>query len=601
MPHRNYRAYTLYTPLRTLRFVGCAPARGAKGVLMTIGLTLCLSGLREPLAAQETTASQKEEQTAQTTIPHVSFSDAELRTVVLALQQSFGLDVVLEPAKDHPYGLVNVNLSNKTIDFVIRRVARSAGAEVTIEDGVYYIHPKGAPPEMKEMRSEAPPVAIPALEASKIRTKTERVHLQNTSASEVKMILSGLYNDTQLTVMRDAILYGQMNPATQKPFSGPTQPTTLFPTGTNPPNGTTGSAGSPLPPIVPTGGTGSGQSANRATGLFQEEGQNAGLGGNFGGLGGGIGGRGGGGGLGGQQGGQRGQQGGAASSLLPDGIDNIIAYDIDNSLIIRYTDDAALRELKEIIRLLDIAPKQLMIKAEFVQVQQDDVRSFGIDWQISRGSLTSTTGQQATGNFQVNFATGNLVAALRASISEGRGRIVNSPMATTTNNVPVTISIGTNIPVITNSVAFGNNGQGITVPNITTVQVASGLSVFPRINGDNTITMFVVPFVQDILSEVANPAGGTIPITTFQSVPVVRRIGNNETLVIGGLIKKNDRTSTSKVPILGDLPLIGSLFRVRSTTISDSELLVFITPTILPDPAGQSADSPTGASVTPRP
>src|SRR5437764_63789 len=76
--------------------------------------------------------------------------------------------------------------------------------------------------------------------------------------------------------------------------------------------------------------------------------------------------------------------------------------------------------------------------------------------------------------------------------------------------------------------------------------------------------MFVAPFIQDIISEIANPAGGTIPIISTQFVPVVRRIGNNETMVIGGLIKKNDRSSVKKVPLLADLPLIGSLFRSTS-------------------------------------
>jgi len=277
----------------------------------------------------------------------------------------------------------------------------------------------------------------------------------------------------------------------------------------------------------------------------------------------------------------------------------VTAYDVDNTLIVRYDTDDALRELKEIVRLLDIAPKQISIKAEFIQVQQDDLRSFGIDFSVSRGALTATSGQSASGEVIVNYATGNLVAALRTSLVEGRGRIVNSPLATTTNNVPVSLTIGTNVPVITNSVAFGNNGQGITVPNITTIQVSSGLIAIPRINGDNSISMFVVPFVQDILSEVANPSGGTIPITTFQFVPVVRRIGNGETMVIGGLVKKNDRSSTKKVPLFGDLPLIGSLFRSTSTTVSDSELLVFVTPTILPDPVSQAAPGGTGANPRP--
>jgi general secretion pathway protein D len=242
-----------------------------------------------------------------------------------------------------------------------------------------------------------------------------------------------------------------------------------------------------------------------------------------------------------------------------------------------------------------------MIRAEFIEVRQDDLRSFGIDWQLSRGALTASTfeGAYAQGDIVLNYATGNLVSQLRTSLVEGKGRLVNSPMATTTNNVPVTITLGTTVPVITTSVVFGNQGGGITVPQIVPVQVVSGLTAVPRINGDGSISMFVAPFIQDIVSEVANPAGGTIPIISSQFVPVVRRIGNNETMVIGGLVKKNDRSSVKKVPLLADLPLIGSLFRSTSITISDSELLIFVTPTILPDPISQpiTGTSPVGGST----
>jgi general secretion pathway protein D len=364
---------------------------------------------------------------------------------------------------------------------------------------------------------------------------------------------------------------------------------------------------SKVPPVVPT------QDSNVRPSASREEGQG------FGGMGGGRGGGQGGGRLGGQggmgggqlggqgglgggqlggQGGQGGGQGNAGS-LLPEGILNVLAYDVDNSLIVQYDDPAGFREFRELIRLLDIAPKQLMIRAEFVEVRQDDLRSFGIDWQISRGSLSASTfqGQYAQGDIVLNYATGNLISQLRTSLVEGRGRLVNSPMATTTNNVPVTITLGTTVPVITTSVAFGQGGQGVTIPSITPVQVFSGLSVVPRINGDNSITMFVIPFIQDIVSEVANPSGGTIPIISSQTVPVYRRIGNNETMVIGGLIKKNDRTSVKKIPLFADIPLIGSLFRSTSTTISDSELLVFITPTILPDPISQAAPTSFGTGA----
>jgi type II secretory pathway component HofQ len=128
--------------------------------------------------------------------------------------------------------------------------------------------------------------------------------------------------------------------------------------------------------------------------------------------------------------------------------------------------------------------------------------------------------------------------------------------------------------------------------------VFTGITVIPRINGDESISMFVTPFVTDVVDTVTGPDGTTAPVLTQQVFPVNRRIRNGETMVIGGLIAKNDQTSIRKVPLLGDLPLIGNLFTGRSLTVSDSELLVFITPSIIRDtvPGGGTA---TAGGVTP--
>jgi general secretion pathway protein D len=568
---------------------------GTVALAMGVGFSvICPVACAAQDGARETLAGQA-------VIPQVNIVDADLSSAVNILKTTYGIDVILEPSADKPYGRVNVSLTNKSVDLVLKSIARTAGASVRIEDGVYVVGPISAAPKPKP--EVVQPVNPPAERTAPVRSRVERIRLQNTRPSEIKNIIYGSASEMLINGIEQQLYANAVgDPTRSKPqeLGAPRMPSILF-------GNENGSQA--VPPVVPTDRTpispapGNGQTGpegQRGGGLGGGRG-GGGLGGlGGGGLGGGgLGGGGlGGGGLGG--GGLGGGQGaGGAANLLPEGIQSVTAYDVDNTLIVRYDTDDALRELKEIVRLLDIAPKQLSIKAEFIQVQQDDLRSFGIDFTVQRGALNATTGQSASGEVQVNFASGNLVAALRASLVEGRGRIVNAPMATTTNNVPVTLTVSTTVPVITNSVAFGNNGQGITVPNITLFPVSSGLFVVPRINGDNSITMLAIPFVQDILSEVANPAGGTIPIITSQFVPVTRRIGNNETMVIGGLIKKNDRTSTKRVPLFGDLPLIGSLFRSTTTTISDSELLVFITPTILPDPVSQAA--PGGASTQLRP
>ncbi|MEP6755286.1 MAG: hypothetical protein ABJA67_07285 [Chthonomonadales bacterium] len=565
-----------------------------------VAFTLVSSALIIPSMshAQDSAVGQK-------IISELTLADADLRLAVQTLYNQTGVEVVIEPSTV-PYGLVTVRMTDKPISVVLNAIARSAGASLAFEDGVYYIRPKDAAP--KKPIEPVAPVQEPAVRK---RLRVEKVRLQNTSPSIILEMLGGgpsNLGNFERQIMRYTARGGDGLLNIQ---NGGNLPVMLSPnTAGNQAKINAPIDGAKVPPVVPTGNQSNGANEGRS----DENQRGGGGGGGFGGGGGGFGGGGqgggglgggglGGGGLGGQGGGLGGQGGGAQVNLLPENIQSVTAYDVDNTLIVRYDDPAALTELKEIIRLLDIAPKQLMIKAEFIEVRQDDLRSFGIDWSFSRGSLNASTfeGQYAQGDIVLNYATGNLISQLRTSLSEGRGRIVNSPMVTTTNNVPVSITFQTQIPVITTGTAFGTGGTGVTVPQITTVSAVSGLTVVPRINGDNSISMFVVAQVTDIVSEVANPSGGNIPILSQQIVPVVRRIGNNETLVIGGLVKKNDRSSTKKVPLFADLPLIGSLFRSTSNTVQDSELLVFITPTILADPISQAPPTSGGGAVNVRP
>jgi general secretion pathway protein D len=556
----------------------------AGALALTMGLGL--------LAASPSVCRAQEASVGQRTVQHIDLVAADLIQAIQLLKQQTGAEIVLLHS-DKPYAPVTLTLHDKSLDVVLKHMARNAGASVTIEDGIYVIGPKQADKPAANPAPQVDPAPAPPA-----RRRTEKIRLTHSRASELKVYIEQIRDPALINQIERGLIFDLNGKSFRNPFAnfqGAKPPSTIeFNKGSE--------SGDRVPPVVPTGND---AVAAPRSGFNQgEEGQLGGIGGGFGGGGLGGGGQGGlGGGLGGQgRGGLGGGQGGGgqqAQNLLPEGIDSVLAYDVDNTLIVRGTDEG-IRELKEIVRLLDIAPRQLSIRAEFITVQQDDLRTFGINFDIARGSLTASTGPAfAQGEVALNYATGNLVAALRTSLVEGKGRLINSPMATTTNNVPVVLTIGTTVPIITNSVAFGQGGQGITIPQINPVQVVSGLFVIPRINGDNSITMTVSPFIQDIVSEVPNPAGGTIPIITTQNISVVRRIGNRETLVIGGLVKKNDRSSIRRVPLLADLPFIGQFFRGSTSTIADSELLIFVTPEILPEPVSLAAPGSTTSTVRP--
>jgi len=268
--------------------------------------------------------------------------------------------------------------------------------------------------------------------------------------------------------------------------------------------------------------------------------------------------------------------------LWPDGIDQAVPFDLDNSIIVK-GDEQGIQDFKNIIRMLDVPPKQVSIKAEFVEVKTTDVKAFGIDWSLDRLNESFSAPLSGTGNIVAAFATGNLTAALRAQLTEDIGTVINSPIISTINNQNAFISINSQIPYWTSYNTVTGTGTVIQQSTPNFITIATELNVLPRVNGDGTITMTLSPNVGDTGNVVTGPDGTQIPEQRNETLFTQRRVANGETVVLGGFIRKNDSSSITKIPILGDLPIIGSLFRGVNKTTEDRELLIFVTPTIIPD------------------
>ncbi|MHB9037865.1 MAG: secretin and TonB N-terminal domain-containing protein [Armatimonadota bacterium] len=269
----------------------------------------------------------------------------------------------------------------------------------------------------------------------------------------------------------------------------------------------------------------------------------------------------------------------SSNFLWPEGVDDARPFDLDNSIIVKGTEDG-IEKFKKIVRMLDVPPKQVQIKAEFVEVTTNDVKRFGIDWSLERLNESFNTAFGPVGNVVVGFTSGNLTAQLKAQLTSDVGRVINSPIISTINNQNAMIQIGTIIPYWESiSTVVGDNVIQQAVPRFINIQTM--LNVLPRVNGDGTITMMLMPQVADSGAIVSGPDGNSIPEQRQQSLFTQRRVANGETIVVGGFIRKNDSNSYQSIPILSDLPIVGSLFRTHAKTTEDRELLIFVTPTII--------------------
>jgi general secretion pathway protein D len=508
----------------------------------------------------------------------IHLMDTDLITAVKAIAQQIKAEFVFEPT-DEPYRRISfIKVDQKPFEQVLGYICQAAGATYRKEaNGVYVI----GPARPKPLESPAPAPTPAPREVQKSLVITERIPLRYSRASDiVRIIKTEMMTDDPFAELRDFVnrsLYESS--LMMRPPVSPAVPLRLD--------------GSPAVPFN-NAPVASPDETAREIGEGQRGGR-GGIGG-FGGQPGGFGGQPGGGGFGGGQpgggfGGQFGA-GGQAGILLPsEGFDGIVANDLDNSIIVRGTPEA-IEYIRRILRFLDVAPKQVLIRAEFVTVSRNDAEKFGIDWNLARVNLQAGASGLADRSAPVfvNYATGNLVANLRALLSETRGRVVNAPVVVTQNNSPASVTFFTLDYVEQQFVVFNQVGQPTTFSTFVPVQIPTFLSVTPRVNADGTITLTLFP--QVTAPKRIRVGGRDLPGADSQSVLTVRRIRNGETLVIGGLITRSDNTATNKIPLLGDLPVIGQFFRSRERAVVESELLIFVTATVLDEEESTGTLSP---------
>lgn len=307
-----------------------------------------------------------------------------------------------------------------------------------------------------------------------------------------------------------------------------------------------------------------------------------GRGGRAGGYGGGYGGYGGRGGYG---GGYGGAGGGYGLFMLPsEEMAPPMAYMPQNALLVRGLPEE-IDQLKELIELLDKPAKQVEISVKFVQVTITSEKSFGIDWTVTNGQLEvfnrGFAPAEATNNV-VRFARGRFEALLTTALSSGRATVMAEPIVTTQNNMPAEINFYTEIPYFAAVVTYNEFGQRQVDYEPDYVYVDNVLSVTPRINEDDTITMEVYPEIDQQVGTVEGPNGERIPITSnwYVYVPQVT-VADGETLVIGGMINKTTDENYRRTPLLSEIPLIGELFKSKRRVVNNSEVLIFVTPKIV--------------------
>ncbi len=260
-----------------------------------------------------------------------------------------------------------------------------------------------------------------------------------------------------------------------------------------------------------------------------------------------------------------------------------------NTLII--TDTARkIQEVRGLLTRLDVPARQVMIEARVVVADSNWSRDLGARLNFSAANASGTRSFSGSGQALPSVApnlimslldpaNGNVLGLeLRALEADNRGKVVSNPRVMTSNQKPAVILNGTQIPYIT-------PGTANSPATVTFKDVFLCLLVDPQIlNNDSLIMTVEVQKDATDASNTVNVAGvGPVPAITTKRVKTQVRINNGETLVIGGIFDQQETNNVSKVPLLGDLPVLGNLFKTTSKTDGKTELLIFLTPRILDD------------------
>jgi general secretion pathway protein D len=307
------------------------------------------------------------------------------------------------------------------------------------------------------------------------------------------------------------------------------------------------------------------------------------------------------------------QQGGAKAAAPQAGRSpvTIQAHEDTNALVITAPPDL-LRSLQGVISQLDIRRAQVQVEAIIAEVTDDKSAELGVSWFVdgsadNKGPIAGTaftpfnaaavsstleagdtpaipTPLSFLGFGRFNSGKTDFTALLNAIQGDGRANVLSRPTIMTLDNQEAEIIVGQTVPFRTGSYTSTGDGTSVTNPFTTIKREKIGitLKVKPQINEGDAVKLDIEQSVESVAK---SPEGAADLTTNTRSIKTSVLVDDGGTIVLGGLIKDDVQESVQKVPLLGDIPFIGALFRNKSSINVKTNLMVFLKPTIVRDAA----------------
>ena len=296
----------------------------------------------------------------------------------------------------------------------------------------------------------------------------------------------------------------------------------------------------------------------------------------------------------------------------------MVVSDLERNALVILADGEQIKNIRKTISRLDVPKPQVYVKAKIVEINTDLVSQIGVKWGFEGGKITSkglftlaanagapsimispalssflnteTSQYDQSGNivttenrpfsFASNitemFATGAKLDLLKQN---GAVHVLSEPSVLCINNKEAEIYVGRTQSILTTAQQSTTGAQGNILNNYSREDIGITLKVKPRLSSNNKVSLEVSAVIEDILQRATVQEDR--PTTTKRKVVTNAIVNNGETIILGGMIKNAGGKSVTSVPILGDIPVLGALFRSKGNVVRRINVVIYLTPYIV--------------------
>lgn len=281
---------------------------------------------------------------------------------------------------------------------------------------------------------------------------------------------------------------------------------------------------------------------------------------------------------------------GKVSEALTKNVGTLKSDKRSNKIIVTDTPQK-LEMIAKMIKAFDEKHKEVSITAKIIQIILSDQYKMGVDWEAIvsnyhaldlKSNLNIFGSSDKKGKLSIGtISNDDYTVLVEALDTVGKTNILSSPHITAVNNEEAKILVGSTEPYVTTTTTTPASGPTTTAESVNFIDVGIKLYVTPTIHKDDYITMKIKPEVSSVTRFVTTGNNNKIPVVETSEAETTVLVKDGVTIVIGGLMKDEKIDTINKIPLFGDLPLIGFVFRNRDKLTRKTELVIFLTPKII--------------------